>query len=131
MTESARKPLIFIVDDEPMIRSLLTEVLKEYDCMTFPSGLKALEWLEQNPGAPVELVISDFNMREGNGVEACNHIRSRIPHIKLILMSGTSVEDVGSLARENHFDAWTRKPFSVLKFKRLVEETLHGEQVAP
>ncbi len=117
-------PLILIVDDELMIRSLLAEVLKDHQCMTFPSGLAAVEWLEQNPDAPVELVISDFDLPGGNGVKSCNKLRRLSPNIKIILMSGTSIEDVESLALENHYDNWARKPFSIKEMRRKVDEAL-------
>lgn len=126
MHKDPAQPMILIVDDEPLIRSLLLEVLKDRACKAFPSGLDALAWLEQNPGTPVGLVISDFDLPGGNGVETCKGIRRLVPDIKVILMSGSSVEDVESLALEHHFDGWARKPFSVVEFSRKVLEVLQG-----
>ena len=107
-----------------MIRSLLMEVLDEYPCMAFGSSQAALEWVEKNPDAPVELVVSDFDLPGPNGVKTCTTIRQRFPHIRVILMSGTSVEDIESLAIQNHFDGWARKPFSLMEMKQKVSNTL-------
>ncbi len=77
---------ILIVDDEPPIRELFAEHLKEtFDCATASSADDALAQLA---AAPFGLVISDMMMPGRNGVELLREITVKYPETSVIMVSG-------------------------------------------
>ncbi len=79
---------VLIVDDNPSAVHLLEQTLKrnDYDVLTASNGRSALEILEQ--GA-CQLVITDWEMPQMNGLELCRRIRSFgwMNYIYVILMT--------------------------------------------
>ena len=65
---SSQSKRILVVDDEDIIRVLLTEILTEegYEVITAPDGEHAVELLEKEN---FDLVISDMVMPGMNGIE--------------------------------------------------------------
>lgn len=78
---------LLIVDDEPAIRELVSDILmsRGYDTLTAKDGVDALSQLvEPLP----DLVISDLRMPRMSGVELLAVVRQRFPHVPVIAMSG-------------------------------------------
>ena len=60
-------PRILIIDDEPHVREVLSEILSpEYECYEATSAEEGLQALRDNE---VALVISDINMKGITGLE--------------------------------------------------------------
>jgi CheY-like chemotaxis protein len=80
-------PLVYVVDDEPIIASTLAAILKlaGYDAHFFVSPLKALE--AAGSKSP-DLLISDVVMAELNGIDLAILMTSRFPECKILLFSG-------------------------------------------
>jgi CheY-like chemotaxis protein len=69
------KPTILIVDDEPIIISVIGDLLsKIYDVVVATSGEKALDFLSKNHF--VDLILLDINMPNMNGYEVADKINS-------------------------------------------------------
>lgn len=99
MTES--RPNILIVDDDPVVLSLLHGVLSdEYDVHAVTSGEDALDFLK---GQDIDLVLLDILMPGINGVEVCRAIRGDddINDLPVILI--TALDD--ALNEERGFEA--------------------------
>jgi cyclic di-GMP phosphodiesterase len=79
---------VLVVDDNPSAVHLLEQTLKrsEYDVVTASDGRSALEVLEQ--GA-CQLVVTDWEMPQMNGLELCRRVRSfgSVNYIYVILMA--------------------------------------------
>jgi DNA-binding response OmpR family regulator len=103
---------ILIVDDEPEIRSLLTDVLSEkgYRIDTAVDGVSALEVvLASHP----DLVLLDVDMPRLRGGETLVAIRAVSPATKVIMISGKA--DSGEARRAlaaGAFD-YVAKPFDL------------------
>jgi signal transduction histidine kinase len=77
---------ILIVDDEDMIRKMITAFLGDkYACETAASSDEALVHLVKDTYA---LVITDIQMPGRNGVELLREIRTRYPDTAVIMISG-------------------------------------------
>ena len=67
---------ILIVDDDPMIRKLITTTLEDvagYSLLEAPDGMAALEAArDERP----EIVFLDYDMPRLNGIETCRRLRS-------------------------------------------------------
>lgn len=81
-----RHPSILVVDNDPNVLAVLTARLggMGYHCTTAQGGEEALSRFA-SMGA--DLVISDLNMPNGNGVEFARSLRER-SDVPLILVSG-------------------------------------------
>ncbi len=96
--------LIFIVDDEPSIRKLLTHWVKNqwgYEVTTFENGLDMMKELDQNPA----LILLDIMLPDSNGVELIPKIKSYNPNLPIIMLSAQgSIEVALESLRQGAFD---------------------------
>jgi CheY-like chemotaxis protein len=84
---SEAKPRLLIVDDEPYIRTSMSEILTEagYRVRSASDGRAALAEIRRE--AP-EVLLSDLNMPGMSGSELLPLVRREFPRIKLVAMSG-------------------------------------------
>ena len=79
---------IVVVDDDKVITSALSTLLKVEgfsDAHFFNSPIEALEFLKENTP---ELVISDFLMPEMNGLEFLSEVKKLYPEVSKIILTG-------------------------------------------
>jgi CheY-like chemotaxis protein len=111
------KPMIFVVDDEPMLVDLAAALLKPlYDVKTFVDPQAALQAVKAC-SAPPALVLTDYAMKSLNGLQFIRELRQISPGQKTILVSGTVDETIFSdmASKPNHFIA---KPYGA---RQLIE----------
>ena len=82
------KPLIFIVDEEPISLRLLEMSLKDqgYEIRCFSTGLSALACFKSSPA---DLVITDIFLPDLDGNELTCTMKKIKPKVKVIGISGT------------------------------------------
>jgi PAS domain S-box-containing protein len=80
---------ILLVDDEIMIRELLTEFLEECGFVVMPAsnGAEAIIMYEKYRTL-IDLVITDLGMPEIGGEELYGHLKKIDEHVKVIVSSG-------------------------------------------
>ncbi len=108
---------ILIVEDEPELRSNLSEVLKEngFIVRTANDGVEAIAALTQ---ARADLVLMDVNMPRMSGLECLKKIKEIDPSILVILMTAYSnLEDAVKAVKDGAFN-YLAKP---VKHAALVE----------
>lgn len=101
---------ILIVDDEPMLVSLLSDYLSDlgYFTCTAADGKEALDKLRFSP----DLILLDINMPGMNGLELCRTIRDEVSCPILFLTSRASEQDrINGLLLGG--DDYITKPFSL------------------
>ena len=124
--DEAGQTRILIVDDEEMIRVLLTEVLSQegYDVVTAKDGQEALSILERGG---IDLVLTDMVMPRGSGLEVLEAARRYDPSVPVIVMTGyPSIDDAADLVRMGVSD-YISKPFDLEVIRELVRKHL-GER---
>ena len=116
---------VLIVDDEPMIVRLCTNILGMggYTVIGASGGAEALKVFE-NGNAEVQLALVDIMMPGLNGVELSRRIESASPATKLVLMSGYDPADVARLTGEEQTLPIIWKPFRAESLLRMVENVL-------
>jgi CheY-like chemotaxis protein len=89
------KPLIFVVDDEPMLLELASVILQPlgYALKTFRDPDSAVKSFARADPPPA-LIITDYAMHTMNGMDLINECRRLKPQQKIILVSGTVNQDV-------------------------------------
>ncbi len=85
---------ILIVDDDPLVRQVLCAVLasEQLRVIAVADGREALEIMRDRPEA-IDLLLIDFMLPGMNGRALARAVRSRVPDVKIMFMSGLS-EDV-------------------------------------
>jgi CheY-like chemotaxis protein len=86
------KPKLLIVDDEPVTRTLLTQIFSNmgHEVKTAEDGFSALEQIRAE--VP-DVLLSDLNMPGMSGFELLSVVRRRIPEIYVIATSGAFTGD--------------------------------------
>jgi CheY-like chemotaxis protein len=96
-TESQRgvAPIIYVVDDEPMLLELATVILSPlgYVIHTFRNAEAALEAYVAAQPRP-NLIITDYAMHAMSGLTLIDECRRLHPGQKAVLVSGTVNEEV-------------------------------------
>lgn len=124
MNESEnRKPSILIVDDEALVRNMLCELLSEkYLCTTAESAAEALSLLKKEK---FDLVISDINLGDTNGIELLPRIIEAAPEAVVMMISGNQTIDSPIEAmRVGAFD-YIKKPFDLEHIELAVSRALN------
>lgn len=80
---------IVIVDDNIFLQKAIAEKLSFFDNLnckfTANNGVDLLEKLEANHN--IDLILMDIEMPKMNGIEATDIIKTRYPHIKIIMLT--------------------------------------------
>jgi len=116
---------ILLVDDDPMITQLITDMLSldEYDVETAPNGVAALEKVQ---GRRYDLILTDLHMPELDGAGLYRELTRRQAHPprKIVFLTGTAGEsEAHRLVQETGLPV-LRKPFNVVDLLELVQKTL-------
>ena len=100
---------ILIAEDEPTVRQFLASLLTSqgYSVLTACDGLEALQVARNHEGR-IDLLLSDVVMPRMNGIELAQHLRGEIDHLKILLVTGYSENQV---ALREVGDAYLQKPF--------------------
>ena len=101
---------VLIVDDEESLRQSLEKVLKNAGYLTIVaiSGNEALELLGRQP---IDLVLSDLKMPNGDGLELLKSIKKKFPDIEVILLTGYgTIETAVEAMKEGAYDFITKPP---------------------
>ncbi len=118
------KEHILIVDDEEMIRDLLTSALQQekYVCHQAANVDEAFMLLERQQ---IDLVISDIMMPGRSGVELLRDLKKADPDIAVLMITGLSDMNTAMECVHLGADDYITKPFGinrvVLTVKNLIE----------
>ncbi len=128
MTGKETKHRILIVDDEPLIRKSLYEILKMdgYDCHMASSGEEACRLVEQNT---FDVAITDLQLPKMNGLELLDHIKRHSPTTEVILITGFgSIESAVQAMKKKAFDYIT-KPIADDEVKMLIKKIIEKKHI--
>ena len=108
-----------IVDDSIITRTVLNKMLQSlnWQISTAINSREALEILENN-ASNFNLVITDVQMHGIDGIDLSNSIKKLYPHLKIIGISGDSLEN---LRDEHQFDNFIRKPVKINDLKKVIK----------
>lgn len=105
------KPLLFIVDDEPELRTFLQRLFEiDFRILAAESGEQAMTLLgEHSPDA----IITDVRMPGTNGIDLCRRLRERLvkPNIPILMISALDEPETRMMSFEAGADDFIAKPF--------------------
>jgi len=119
---------ILIVDDDQAIRDLLSEGLSGsgYSCDTARNGAEGLHRLRSTS---FEVVVSDIDMPEMDGVQLLQEIKRIHPDTEIIMLTG--VVDVETAIQSMRLGAhdYLTKPFNLAEMRITVERALEKRRL--
>lgn len=111
MKDERITPKVLLVDDDPAIREVVACVLRMEGCSVVEahSGRSALALLANVP--EIRLIVSDFQMADGDGVWLFKNLRALGNSVPFILITGSSMW-TDAQAAELGIHRWYPKPFT-------------------
>lgn len=123
-------PQVLIVDDSLSVRNSLMQLVQDagYAAHAARDGVEAVGSLRDNPP---DLVLTDLEMPNMNGIELTRHIRARddLAHVPVIMITSRSQEKHQRLAAEAGVTTYLTKPYSDGDLLRVIRETLANRSV--
>lgn len=116
------RPLIFAVDDEPMLLELAALIIEPlgFRVETFRDPVAAVRAFSLANPLP-ELIVTDFSMHQMNGLDLIRDVRRIHPGQKVFMVSGTVTESIYKDSPHKP-DAFLAKPYQPAALARFVAE---------
>ena len=113
-TETVR---VLVVDDEEMVRSIVTQLLSlnDHEVDRASSGAEALTMFEDNR---YDIVFTDFGMPEMTGAELAHRLHERHPDLPIILLTGYTDTDTAV----DEVDDILSKPFKLEELQASIQK---------
>ncbi len=112
MTGAKSTQKILVVDDENLIRQLMSALLASYgDVTVVESGAEALEWAEREQP---DLIVLDVQMPEMDGYEVCRRLKENeaTSSIPVVFLTANSTNEDEERGLEIGATDFIRKPIS-------------------
>jgi two-component system, NtrC family, response regulator PilR len=125
VTEAKR---ILIVDDEQSMCEMLAILLKKegLDVRSAGSRAGAADLLRQGP---VDLVLTDVQLPDGDGLEILRHVKSASPETAVVVMTAYGTTEMAVAARKLGAEAYILKPFDVDELRIVVRDALANRRL--
>ncbi|MDJ0897936.1 MAG: response regulator transcription factor [Xenococcus sp. MO_188.B8] len=134
-SELTPKNRILLVEDEELIREMVTIALEEegYEVKTTSNGRTALNLLQNsNSEFNPDLIVLDLMLPEVNGLDICRLLRYQGNIIPILVISAKTSETDRVLGLEVGADDYLTKPFSmrelVARCRALLRRQRYSEQ---
>lgn len=117
------KKSILVVDDDPEMRSILSDGLSKngYPILLAGDAQEAMRVFEQKP---IDLVIADIKLPGENGVELLKQLKKRSLRTPVLLMTGYgSVQSAVEAMKSGAYD-YILKPFSLQALEQTIQRAL-------
>jgi DNA-binding response OmpR family regulator len=123
---------ILVVDDEETDRNAITQALEreKFDILEAGTYEEALGICTESTG--ISFLVADVALPDGNGCALAIAVRQKIPHLKVLFVSGhvggEACRYYGLDVTDNHF---LRKPFTSQDLVARVKEVMNSEVPFP
>lgn len=123
-----RKENILIVDDNYDMLELLQRHLKSFNFHTYKAS-SVLEAIEVLKTTPINLLITDLQMPEINGIELIKYTSEHFPSIpKLVITGFPSVDTAINAVKSGALD-YLIKPFTGEELKKAIQNCLKNDAI--
>ena len=129
MEEKGVTGSILIVEDSATTRALIKAVIEEMGDLTTLEAASGFEALKLLPAQEFDLIITDVNMPDINGLELISFIKNnpRYSHIPLIIVSTERSEEDRKRGIALGALAYITKPFRAQELQEVVKKALSHE----
>jgi len=114
---------ILLIDDDVSYLQLLGILLecKGFDVTITPSAINALEILKK---IKFDLIITDFNMPDMNGIKLAMKVRGEYHDARIIMVTGDFSPDIVETAENAGISGILSKPVNTTKLLATIESSL-------
>ncbi len=85
-TETKRR--IFLIDDHPMVRERLGQLInQEADLVVCGEAVDGPEAFDAIPGAQPDLLVTDITLKSSHGLELIKNVKSVFPQLPILVLS--------------------------------------------
>ncbi len=122
---------ILIVEDSPTMRAMLASALEELpEPVKITAVSSGFEALRELPRASYDLIITDINMPDINGLELVSFVRRSEAYrsIPLVIVSTEGSQRDRDKGLSLGADAYLVKPFDPAELCRLIHELIEGSR---
>lgn len=121
------KKKVLVVDDSATMRSLLVSTLEEIDGIETVQASNGFEALKALPMQPFDLVLTDINMPEINGLEIVHFIKNNETYRNIPLIIVSTEHGQADIRKGLALGAqkYITKPFDPEQVKKTVKELLN------
>ena len=125
-----RNPLkrILVVDDEPMIVSLLSTILREKGWVV-TEARSGTEGIDQLDRIRFDVILTDLVMPGDSGIDLLRAAKEIHPDVEVILMTGYATADTAIEAMRNGAFHYIMKPLKTEEVVHLVEKAYSQRQL--
>jgi DNA-binding response OmpR family regulator len=119
------KPTILVVEDEHIIREMITECLERegYTVLSTDSATKAIElWSSRVPSIP--LLVADSGLKGLRGVLLASLLIEEKPDLKVLFATGEPSDLALVMLKENRNSHLLKKPYSAKELSEAVRAIL-------
>ena len=119
-------PRVLVVDDQPYIRGLLSELLAVWGCQAdfAASGTEGLRLFKQKS---YDLVLTDYTMPGGSGLELVENVRNSDAEVGVIMLTASGA-DLNGHGRRLGFTI-LRKPLPIEHLEAAVRRALGDRKI--
>lgn len=120
--------LIYVVDDKPALVDLATLALEAagYAVRGFHDPLEVIAAIQKGAAIP-DILLTDFDMPQMNGLELIRRCRRLQPTLKTIMVSGTI--EPGAMANEEaNVHRFLQKPYSPANLRSTIDELMSDDR---
>ncbi len=123
---------IFIVDDDPVVRHILSTVIAGagYKVLTAPSGTECLSTMSERVSTKKlpHAILLDYYLQDMSGMDVLSALRhtAETAHIPVIILSAKTREEMSETPGEFEPDYYLEKPFKAEVVLGLLETIGEG-----
>jgi len=119
---------VLVVDDEPMIVTLLSTVLREegWDVTEARSGTEGIDQMDRGR---FDVILTDLVMPGDSGIDLLRSAKELHPDVEVILMTGYATADTAIEAMRNGAFHYIMKPLKPAEVVALVEKAYSRRQM--
>lgn len=119
--------VILLIDDEPMLSKISKEILESlgYEVLVASSPREAIHIAQEFEGT-IDLLVTDVVMPEMNGRDLYQNLKTILPKLKVLFMSGYTVNIIADNGVINDDVYFLQKPFTrnelAVKVRQIIEQ---------
>lgn len=119
---------VLVVDDSSTTRALIVSTIEEMEGFETVEAHNGFEALKQLPQQPLDLIVTDINMPDINGLEIVHFVKHHPQYqsIPLIIVSTEGSEDDVRKGLDLGASAYVKKPFEPEFLKSTIRQIIKG-----
>lgn len=125
MSNLTTQPTVLIVDDELIVCSWIRTALVNLDCTVLEEVVDGTQAVLRYASLRPDITFLDIDMPGKNGLDILQEILHTNTDAFVVMVSAHSTFDNVQLAIEHGARGFIAKPFTISKFKMLIEKYLN------